>query len=49
MGVKREFLGETPQGAPVYGYHLTNKNDMEVCVMNYGAIIRNIILPDKMG
>ena len=49
MGVKREFLGETPQGAPVYGYHLTNKNDMEVCVMNYGAIIRNIILPDKNG
>jgi aldose 1-epimerase len=49
MGIKREFLGETAEGAPVYGYHLTNTAGMEVCVMNYGAVIRNIIVPDKNG
>ena len=49
MAMKREFWGETPQGAPVYVYHLSNENGMEVCVLNYGAIIRNIFVPDKDG
>ena len=47
MSVKREFLGETKTGAPIYGYHLTNTSGMEVCVLNYGAAIRNIIVPDN--
>lgn len=49
MSVKREFLGETKTGAPIYGYHLTNNNGMEVCLLNFGAIIRNIIVTDKNG
>ncbi|MCR5100094.1 MAG: galactose mutarotase [Butyrivibrio sp.] len=49
MSLKREFIGEAPNGAPVYGYHLTNNNGMEVCVLNFGATIKNIIVPDKNG
>ncbi|WP_035769387.1 aldose epimerase family protein [Butyrivibrio sp. NC2002] len=49
MSVKREFLGETKTGAPIYGYHLTNSSGMEVCVLNYGAAIRNIFVFDKNG
>ncbi|WP_026493086.1 aldose epimerase family protein [Butyrivibrio sp. XPD2002] len=49
MSVKREFLGETKDGAPIYGYHMTNDQGMEVCLMNYGAAIRNIFVKDKNG
>ncbi|MBE5843502.1 MAG: galactose mutarotase [Butyrivibrio sp.] len=49
MTVKREFLGETKQGAPIYGYHITNNNGTELCVLNYGAAIRNIFVKDKNG
>ena len=49
MSVKREFLGETKDGAPIYGYHMTNSQGMEVCLMNYGATIRNIFVKDKEG
>lgn len=49
MGVKREFLGEANNGAPVYGYHITNTNGMEVVVMNFGATIKNIFVPTKDG
>ena len=30
-------------------YVLTNKNGMEVCMMNYGARIVSIMVPDKNG
>ena len=49
MTVKREFLGESKNGAPIYGYHITNENGTELCVMNYGAAIRNIFVKDKNG
>lgn len=49
MAVKREFLGETNSGAPVYAYHLTNSNKMEAVVLNYGATIKNIFVPTKDG
>ena len=49
MTVKREFLGESKQGAPIYGYHITNSKGTELCVINYGAAIRNIIVEDKHG
>ncbi len=49
MAVKREFWGEATNGAPIYAYHLTNNSDMEVVVLNFGATIRNIFVPDKDG
>lgn len=49
MAVKREFLGETQSGAPVYAYHLTNERGMEAVVLNYGATIKNIFVPTKEG
>lgn len=49
MSVKRDFIGETPQGAPVYEYRIQNSNGMEVSVMNYGAVVRSIIVTDKEG
>lgn len=49
MCIKREFFGETPEGAPVYLYHLSNENEMEVTVMNYGVNLRNVFVKDKDG
>lgn len=49
MSVKREFLGEAKDGAPIYCYHMNNEQGMEVCLMNYGAAIRNIFVKDKDG
>lgn len=49
MSVKREFLGEAKDGAPIYCYHMSNEQGMEVCLMNYGAAIRNIFVKDKDG
>ena len=49
MLVKREFIGETKQETPIYGYNIKNSNGMEICVMNFGANIRNIFVPDKDG
>ena len=49
MSVKREFLGEAPSGAPVYAYHIIAGTGMEVAVLNFGATIKNIFVPDKNG
>ncbi|WP_026504392.1 aldose epimerase family protein [Butyrivibrio sp. NC3005] len=49
MSIKREFMGETKDGAPVYLYHLVNSNDMEVTVLNYGVNLRSIFVKDRDG
>jgi aldose 1-epimerase len=42
-------FGRTPQGETVTLYTLTNKNGMSVSIMNYGATIVKIIVPDRQG
>lgn len=49
MSVKREFVGETDKGQAVYLFHITNGNDMEVTVLNYGINIQNVFVKDKNG
>ena len=49
MSVKKELIGNAPDGAQVHAYHITNDNNMEVVVLDYGCTIRNIIVPDKNG
>ncbi len=49
MAVERERVGEAPSGAPVYAYHISNDAGMEVVVLNYGCIIRNLIVPTSKG
>jgi len=36
-----------PTGEIVYQYVLTNKNGMSVTLIDYGATITSIMLPDK--
>ena len=49
MAVKRQLLGEDSNGAPIYEYHLTNSNGVEVVVLNFGCTLKNIFVPDKDG
>jgi aldose 1-epimerase len=42
-------FGETADNEPVTLYTLTNKNGMSVSIMNYGATVVNLIVPDKDG
>ncbi len=48
-GVTSRPFGETPQGEPVLLHTLTNKNGMRVSVLDYGASIVEIVVPDRAG
>lgn len=49
ISVKREEFGKTLSGEQVYAYTLSNKNGMSVTVLNYGANINKICVPDRNG
>lgn len=45
----KELFGKTVNGEEVYLYTLSNQKGMTVKVMNYGAILVNVCVPDKNG
>jgi len=47
--VTSKYFGKTPQGEPVYLHTLTNKNGMSVSIMDYGATVVKLIVPDRNG
>ncbi len=47
--MKKELFGTTKEGAEVYAYTLENKNGMKARVMNFGAILLNLYVPDAQG
>lgn len=49
VSVKKEEFGTTPQGEKIYAYTLSNKNGMSVTVLNFGANVNSIRVPDKNG
>ena len=49
VSVKKEEFGTTPQGEKIYAYTLSNKNGMSVTVLNFGANVNSICVPDKNG
>ena len=48
-GMKKELFGKMPDGKEVYLYSLTNKTGATMNVINYGAIVQSLIMPDKDG
>ncbi|MBQ9118951.1 MAG: galactose mutarotase [Lachnospiraceae bacterium] len=49
MGVTTKIFGTTQAGEKTTLYVMTNKNGMQVSVLDYGANIVDIIVPDKNG
>ena len=49
MSIIKEFYGKTPDGKTVDVFTLHNSNGMIVKIMNYGATITSVIVPDRNG
>lgn len=49
MGVTKELFGKTGDGREVYAFTLENKNGVKARVINFGAILVNLYVPDKDG
>ena len=47
--VSSKPFGKIPKGEEVTLYTLTNKNGMSVSIMDYGATIVNLVVPDRDG
>lgn len=48
MGVTKELFGNK-DGVDVFEYSITNSKNMKACVINYGAILTKLFVPDKDG
>ncbi len=47
--MKKNIYGNLQNGTPIYEYLLTNANQMEVRVINYGGILTAVNVPDRQG
>lgn len=47
--VKKESFGKTKQGQEIYRFWLENSRGMKAGMINYGAILVNLFVPDKNG
>ncbi len=47
--MKKELYGVTKDGKEVHLYTVVNKNGMEMTVMDFGAILVNVLVADKDG
>lgn len=49
MGVQAENFGITKDGRQVQSFILTNNNGMQAVVLEYGAILQKLLVPDRNG
>lgn len=49
MSISTETFGKTKEGAEVTRYTVTNKNGLSFSALDYGAVIVNLMTPDKSG
>lgn len=48
-GIKMTIFGKMPDGQVVHLYTLTNSHGMQVGLINYGARIASVVVPDRNG
>ena len=49
MKLEEEIFGLTPEGIQIKRYRLSNRADMMVSVMSFGAILTSVRVPNRMG
>ena len=49
MSITSREFGKLPDGRIVTAYTITNENNMSATVINYGAILTSLMVPDKDG
>ena len=47
--IKKELFGTLQNGEKIYSYTLTNKNNMSAEIINYGATVVKLSVPDRNG
>jgi aldose 1-epimerase len=47
--IDKTSFGKLPDGKEVHQYILTNSSGSKVTIINYGAIVISIIVPDRNG
>ena len=45
----KELFGQTKDGREIYKYWLENSNGIKAGIINYGAILVNLFVPDASG
>lgn len=49
MHMKKELFGKTKSGIEIYRYWLENTKGMRAGIINYGAVLVNLFVPDRNG
>lgn len=49
MSISKRYFGTLPDGAPVSVWTLVNDRGLQAEVLDYGVIIRSVIVPDQKG
>ena len=49
MGVVKEKFGTARNGKEVYAFTISNANGMQAKIINFGAILVSLLVPDKDG
>lgn len=49
MGITKTEFGKMQDGTVIYKYTIDNKNGMKASVINYGAILTDLLVPDEKG
>ena len=49
MTVSKSPFGKMPDGTKVSQYTLINANNMKVSLLDYGATVKEILIPDRNG
>ena len=49
MSIRKESFGKTTNGEEIFRYWLENSKGMKAGIINYGAILVNLMVPDKDG
>jgi aldose 1-epimerase len=49
MKITKKLFGVTPQGRDVFAYTLTNQAGASITLLDYGAILQSVLVPDQSG
>jgi len=49
LSIQQELFGYTEDGRRIDVFTLKNRNGMQVRIINYGAIVQSIVVPDRRG
>ena len=49
MSIEKKSFGKLPDGREVFSYSLKNKVGAEIRIIDYGATLTNVFMPDREG